>query len=148
MFSIIFLLLSVSFVAVSDVEDGWVTLYKERKKERFTELEDPAVWPIFYKDLGVEKFSVALPSHPVYSHMCPERFELRSEKNEDFVELSVVPKKGSDQALAGDSICQVEGGWVFEYVILTEHYKYVLRTYALDSESSFHAKFIHSFSVY
>lgn len=143
-----FLILSVGFVDISNGGDGWVSLNKEVKKAWAAEFDDSTVWPLFYKDLGAEKFSVRLPNHPSYRQAGVGRFEIQSEKGDEVLELIAFSKERGGRGVPNDSISPFEGGWVLEHVVLTEHYKYVLRTYTSDAESPIHTKFIRSFFVH
>ncbi len=143
---VIYLLASFFSLGNADVrpDDGWFSVEKRLPvPEQFE--NDPSIWVLFAKDVGSERLQVRLPGDPTYQYEEDGSFRLYSTQNGESFELGVYP---ADWALAGEGVSHaIDGKWVSEQIVRTEHHCYLLKTVCKEPFSPQHMAFISSLSI-
>jgi len=151
--------------------DGWVSV--ERREKRAEEFEDEkGVWVVVSKEIGPEHFFVGFPEDPK-TRTVDGKVEWTASSNHDLLSLRVekrdAGKEGAqffDERLFSlsahpetflvkthvsangfDLFYRQEGKWVWEKIVVTENFFYLLQTTSDQMSGDSHRKLVKSFSL-
>ncbi|HSX10895.1 MAG TPA: hypothetical protein VLF94_04175 [Chlamydiales bacterium] len=138
--------LIASILAFSGVaSDGWFPVEKVRNGTKQEEEVDRSIWVLFAKNLGDERIQVRFPDDPAYKYSDAEVMEISSERDGETFQLTVQPAEAGEAK--GDLLYQIEGKWVREHVVQTDHHFYRFKTISNGSDDAHHKAFVSSFLI-